>query len=134
MKRIRAFVSLVVAGMFVATLGFSAWSSVSAASVTNPAASPKVSFTFDDSLASAYTQAAPTLAQYGLSGTDYAITTCVGMTKLPNTCRANTQLPYMTWAQVKALQNTYGWEIGSHTVDHQCLASNSKIDPSDCQK
>jgi hypothetical protein len=29
----------------------------------------------------------------------------------------------MTWAQVTALQNTYGWEVGSHTVTHPLLAS-----------
>ena len=29
----------------------------------------------------------------------------------------------MTWDQILQLQNTYGWEIGSHTVTHQCLVS-----------
>ena len=29
----------------------------------------------------------------------------------------------MTWAQIMQLQTTYGWEIGSHTVNHQCLVS-----------
>ena len=106
--------------------------SLAASQSVSPA--PRVSFTFDDGLASAYTQAAPTLAKYGLTGTDYVITNCVGMTKAPNKCRANTDTTYMTWAQVQAMQNSYGWEIGSHTVDHQCLASNSKIDPDDCQK
>ncbi|HET6924858.1 MAG TPA: polysaccharide deacetylase family protein, partial [Candidatus Saccharimonadales bacterium] len=106
---------------------------VTHAAVVNPAPTAKVSFAFDDSLASAYTKAAPTLAKYGLTGTSYAITGCVGMTKVPNTCHANTDLPYMTWAQLKALQTTYHWEIGSHTVDHPCLASNAKADPSDCQ-
>ena len=103
------------------------------AAVQNPAAAAKISFTFDDSLASTYTQAAPTLAKSGLTGTDYAITGCVGMTTVPNTCRANTDTPYMSWTQLEALQNTSGWEIGSHTVDHDCLASNAKADPDDCQ-
>jgi len=56
----------------------------------------------------------------------------VGMTTVPNTCNANQDTPYMTWAQVQALQNTDGWEIGSHTVDHDCLASSAETDPSDC--
>ena len=103
------------------------------AATNNPTPTAKVSFTFDDGLASAYTQAAPTLAKYGLTGTNYVITNCVGMTTTPNTCRADTNRPYMSWAQVQALQNTYGWEIGSHTVDHKCLASNAKQDPGDCQ-
>ena len=93
------------------------------AAVDNPAPTPLVSFTFDDGQASALTQAAPTLQKYGLTGTNYVITNCVGMTTVPNTCRANTDVPYMTWAQITQLQNTYGWEIGSHTVDHQCLVS-----------
>ncbi|HUD03855.1 MAG TPA: polysaccharide deacetylase family protein [Patescibacteria group bacterium] len=94
---------------------------------------PRISFTFDDGLASAYTLAAPTLAKYGLTGTDYVITGCVGMTTVPNTCLANTGTPYMTWAQIVALQNTYSWDVGSHTVDHKCLASNATADPEDCQ-
>ena len=72
---------------------------------------------------SSLTQAAPTLKKYGLTGTNYVITDCVGMTTVPNTCRANTDVPYMTWDQILQLQNTYGWEIGSHTVNHQCLVS-----------
>lgn len=105
----------------------------SAPGTQNTSPNAEISFTFDDSLQSAYTQAAPTLAKYGLTGTDAAITNCVGMTTVPNTCRANTDTPYMTWAQVQALQNTYGWEIASHTVDHDCLATSAATDPSDCQ-
>jgi peptidoglycan/xylan/chitin deacetylase (PgdA/CDA1 family) len=93
----------------------------------------KVSFSFDDGYSSAVTQAAPTLAKYGMTGTSYVISGCVGMTKAPNTCHADEDKTYMTWAQIQSLQNTYGWEIGSHTVDHYCLASNASIDPDDCQ-
>jgi peptidoglycan/xylan/chitin deacetylase (PgdA/CDA1 family) len=93
------------------------------AAVDNPAPSPLVSFTFDDGATSAITQAAPTLQKYGLTGTNYVISGCVGMTTVPNTCRADADVPYMTWAQIQQLQNTYGWEIGSHTVTHQCLVS-----------
>jgi peptidoglycan/xylan/chitin deacetylase (PgdA/CDA1 family) len=93
----------------------------------------KVSFTFDDGYTSALTQAAPTLAKYGMSGTNYVISGCVGMTKAPNTCHADDSKTYMTWAQIQSLQNTYGWEIGAHTVDHYCLASNASVDPDDCQ-
>ena len=97
--------------------------------VENPAAMPLVSFTFDDGMASAITDAAPTLQKHGLTGTNYVITGCVGMTTVPNTCRAGTDIPYMTWAQIQQLKNTYGWEIGSHTVTHQCLVSVGN----DCQ-
>jgi peptidoglycan/xylan/chitin deacetylase (PgdA/CDA1 family) len=88
----------------------------------------KVSFTFDDGLASAMTQAAPTLQKYSLTGTNYVITSCVGMTKTPNTCHADTNKSYMTWDQLKTLQNTYGWEIGSHTATHPYLASSDAGD------
>jgi len=103
-----------------------------ATTVSQPTA--KISFTFDDGLQSTYTTAAPLLAEYGLTGTDYVITgpTCLGQTTTPNNCAANGDRAYMTMAQVQALQNTYGWEIGSHTVDHDCLADSAEDDPSDC--
>lgn len=97
------------------------------AAVQNPSASAMVSFTFDDGLTSAATQALPTLSKYGLTGTDYVITRCVGMSAIPNTCRANTDASYMTWAQIKQLQSA-GWEIGSHTVTHPYLASSDATD------
>lgn len=91
----------------------------------------RISFTFDDGYASTLLQAAPTLAQYGLTGVSYITTGCVGMTTAPNTCRADTSAQYMTWAQIAQLKSTYGWEIGSHTVTHPCLASNTKPE---CQR
>jgi len=102
------------------------------AAVVNPAPAAQISFTFDDSLQSTYTNAEPVLAKYGLTGTAYAITGCVGMTTVPNKCNANQDAPYMTWAQLQTLQNTDGWEVGSHTVDHDCLASSAQTDPDDC--
>lgn len=87
------------------------------AATTTMAPAAKVSFTFDDGLASALTKAQPTLAQYGYTGTDYVITSCVG-TK--NKCEADEAAKYMTWAQITQLQGT-GWEIGSHSVTHPLL-------------
>lgn len=102
---------------------------VANAAVDNPAPSALVSFTFDDGALSSLTQAAPTLQKHALTGTNYVIANCVGMATVPNSCRANSQVPYMTWAQIKKLQSQYGWEIGSHGFDHQCLASTGD----DCQ-
>jgi peptidoglycan/xylan/chitin deacetylase (PgdA/CDA1 family) len=102
---------------------------VANAAVDNPAPTPLVSFTFDDGALSSLTQAAPTLQKYGLTGTNYVTTGCVGMTTVPNTCRADTDVPYMTWDQILQLRNSYGWEIGSHTVTHRCLVSAGD----DCQ-
>jgi len=129
--------SLVRSRARLLTIGVAVWAIAAAllspaaanAAVDNPAPTPLVSFTFDDGMQNALTQAAPTLKKYGLTGTSYVITNCVGMTSVPNTCRANTDVPYMTWDQITQLQNSYGWEIGSHTVDHQCLVSVGN----DCQ-
>ena len=99
-----------------------------AASLTPTA---KVSFTFDDGLDSAETYADPILKAAGFTGTDYVISGCVGMTTVPNTCHANNDATYMTYAQINQLKAD-GWEIGDHTVDHPCLASNATADPDDC--
>ncbi|MCU1572623.1 MAG: polysaccharide deacetylase [Micrococcaceae bacterium] len=126
----RGRVKLAITGVAIAALTGALLSPTAAYAATdNPAPAPLVSFTFDDGMASVLTQAAPTLQKYSLTGTSYIITNCVGMTTVPNTCRASTDVPYMTWAQITQLQNTYGWEIGSHTVDHQCLVSTGD----DCQ-
>lgn len=98
------------------------------AAVINPAPAAKISFTFDDGYASAITQAAPALAKYGLTGTAYVPTGCVGMTKAPNTCQANNDAIYMSWSQVSQLQNSFGWEIGSHGVTHPYLATSDPTD------
>jgi len=81
------------------------------AAVSNPQPTPKVSFTFDDGYVGAFQKAAPTLAAYGLTGTEYVITGQVG------------KADYMTWDQITKLQNQYGWEIGSHTVTHPLLTT-----------
>jgi len=95
--------------------------------VNNALPTAKISFTFDDGLASTYTQAFPALSANGLTGTDYVTTGCVGMTTATNTCRANDSTPYMSWTQIKALQAA-GWEIGSHTVTHPYLATSDATD------
>jgi peptidoglycan/xylan/chitin deacetylase (PgdA/CDA1 family) len=110
-------VALLLAGSLTPVFG-----TPKASAATVPQSLPKISFTFDDGLASAVSKAAPTLAQNGLVGTDYVITGCVGMTVVPNTCHANPGAVYMTWDQVKQLQTQYGWEIGSHTVTHPQMA------------
>ncbi|MEO5690675.1 MAG: polysaccharide deacetylase family protein [Candidatus Saccharimonadales bacterium] len=89
---------------------------------------PKVTFTFDDGRASTYTRAATILNSYNLSGTAYITTDCVGMTKVPNTCHAANDVSYMTWAQIKALRDTYKWEIGSHSKSHPYMASTNADD------
>lgn len=125
MKRIAlSLLSLAVAALL--------WSPGTAQATTVLSPTAKITFTFDDGLATTYTTAAPILQRYGLTGTSYVITNCVGMTTVPNKCLASQDDAYMTWAQVQALQNSYGWEIGSHTVDHKCLVSSRTTDPDTC--
>ncbi len=116
-----------VASLLLASFSFSSAKAVAASPTIN--LGPKISFTFDDGYATALTQAAPTLAKYGLSGTSYVVTGCVGMTSVPNTCWADTDKTYLTWDQISQLHSQYNWEIAAHTVDHYCLASSGD----DCQ-
>jgi len=71
-----------------------------------------VSVTFDDGWASAYTQARPVLAQYGMLTTHYIISEEIG----------DSADGYMTKAQIKAL-SAAGHEIGGHTVSHPALTT-----------
>lgn len=97
------------------------------AALASPAAA-KISITFDDGRVSNIAKAAPILAKYGLSATAFVVTDCVGMTTTPNTCRAADDVSYMSWDQLRTLQNTYGWEIGSHSKTHPYLASADAAD------
>ena len=117
-----------LATAMLSVTGLTALQGVSRAATVNPVPTANVSFTFDDGLASAYTNAAPTLQKYGLAGTNYVISNCVGLKTIPNSCHANNDASYMTWTQVTALQNTYGWEIGSHTATHPYLATSDAND------
>jgi peptidoglycan/xylan/chitin deacetylase (PgdA/CDA1 family) len=112
-----AFVFAMLLSVGVSAMPQSASAATTATSLT---AAPRVTFTFDDGLSSALSQAAPILQKYGFSGTDYIITSCPGTT---GTCNADPAASYMTWAEIKQLHDQYGWNIGSHTVDHPYLAS-----------
>lgn len=91
-------------------------------------AKAKISITFDDGRTSNITKAAPILAKYGLSATAYVVTDCVGLTKAPNKCRADRDVTYMSWNDLRTLRDTYGWEIGSHSKTHPYMASKSASD------
>ncbi len=119
----RAFLSLAVISSLVCNALFistpkAAAAAVQSGNVPSFTTGAKVSFTFDDGLASAVEQAAPVLAKYGYSGTSYVVTDCIGMVTVPNECAANTEAPHMTWGQLAQLKNTFGWEIASHSKSH----------------
>ena len=72
-------------------------------------AAGKVSITFDDGFASTFENALPVLKQHNLVGTVYVTSGFIG------------NRGFMNWDQVLKLKNTYGWEIGGHTVQHEEL-------------
>ncbi|MGD0284408.1 MAG: polysaccharide deacetylase family protein [Candidatus Saccharimonadales bacterium] len=72
---------------------------------------PLISITDDDSYASFYTNGLPILQKYGLTSTDYIITSYIDNVD-----------GYMSSAQVKGLYAA-GEEIGSHSVDHPDLTT-----------
>lgn len=124
----KRFASLSLAVYVAIGMTVFSFSGTAKAAVNSPAPAAKISFTFDDGYTSMLTQAAPTLAKYGLSATGYVVTKCIGMTTAPNTCRANNDATYMSWAQIAALQSQYGWEIGSQSVTHPYLATFDATD------
>jgi peptidoglycan/xylan/chitin deacetylase (PgdA/CDA1 family) len=89
----------------------------------------KVSITFDDGYESTFNNALPVLDKYGLKGTVYIPTGCING---GNTCRNNVNPPasFMTWSQIRQLQNNHGWEIGAHTVSHGAMSemTSSKVE------
>ncbi len=127
LKGLKTAAALVIVSIVVLTPLQALAATTTPTTVANPLPAAKISFTFDDGLASTYTQARPALTANGLTGTTYVTTGCIGMTTANNTCRANDSTPYMSWTQVKALQ-TAGWEIGSHTVTHPYLATSDATD------
>jgi peptidoglycan/xylan/chitin deacetylase (PgdA/CDA1 family) len=116
---------LFILGVFIVATIIPSLSGLSfnAYAATAPNTGARVSFTFDDGLSSALL-AANTLKTYGYTGTDYVITHCVGMiANVNNDCAADTTKNYMTWNDIATLHNTYGWEIGSHSVTHPLTAA-----------
>lgn len=65
-----------------------------------------VTFIFDDSLLAHYTKALPIFETYNAVATATAITDYIDT------------LGYLTSTQLLSLQNTYGWEIASHSKSH----------------
>src|SRR3972149_1050811 len=74
-----------------------------------------VSFAFDDGQKSVYTLARPILAAKGVPATFFIETAPLngGETWTVN------------WSQLKELQDSYGWEVGSHSVNHPYLTKTS---------
>lgn len=107
---VKQIFSIILAIGLTLTNTLAQYAQVEAAS---PVAQSVVSFTFDDSLDNTYSIAAPVLQQYGMKGVLYANT---GYHGKPG---------YMTWTQVQDIQNSYGWEVGGHSVTHPLMTEIS---------
>lgn len=121
MSTIFSFKKLIITIFVAMSAGAILYPAKVEAAVSNPTPEAKISFTFDDGSASNITNVAPVLSRYGYTGTAYITTDCVGLVTIPNNCEADEGIPYMTWAQIRALQSTYQWEIGSHSVSHPLM-------------
>lgn len=77
---------------------------------------PMVTFTFDDGAKRIYENAAPILYENGIPAVLYA-----------ETGPLNSGEDWiMSWDQVRDLRDTYGWEIGSHSITHPYLTQISE--------
>ncbi len=76
---------------------------------------PLVTFVFDDGWKSTFVNASPVLNDSMFPGVSAIIT------DIPDAGPA-----YMNWTQIRELQNTYGWEIASHTRSHADVPSLNK--------
>lgn len=76
------------------------------------ASGPQVILRFDDGFVNNLEVAAPILYRYGWPGTIY---TCTGPALLSG---VSAQHPLMNADQHRKLYEVYGWEIGSHTYEH----------------
>jgi peptidoglycan/xylan/chitin deacetylase (PgdA/CDA1 family) len=70
-----------------------------------------VSFTFDGAFVEEILTIAPLFKREGIVGTSFVETSTIGTEGI------------MTKDQLLELQNKYGWEIGSHTINHPSLPS-----------
>lgn len=76
---------------------------------------PLVTFVFDDGWKSVFVNASPVLNDSMFPAVSAIITDV-----------ANVGPAYMNWTQIRELQNTYGWEIASHTRSHADMPSLNK--------
>ncbi len=83
----------------------------------DPQQAGTISLAFDDGLKSVYTAALPVLKARSLRGTAYAY---------PSAILRDRTRKFMTWAELRTLQNANLWEIGSHTYSHADLTALSE--------
>jgi peptidoglycan/xylan/chitin deacetylase (PgdA/CDA1 family) len=78
--------------------------------VANPNNQATILISFDDAYESVWSTVRPLMYPYNFPATAFAITSMIN------------KASYMTSAQLKSLQNDFGWDIGCHTESHAALA------------
>ena len=84
----------------------------------------------DNGWLDSYTVVAPILKEYGFTATLFPITDGLEAASqgVASTVRTLTEgvvsKPFMTWAQARELQDSYGWEMGGHTATHCKIADH----------
>lgn len=84
--------------------------------ISVPESGPMIALTFDDGFRSVYDVALPAMAERGMVGTIYIPTGIIGASNHPP--------EYMRPEHVKEFSQA-GWEVGSHSLYHQDLATLS---------
>lgn len=78
-----------------------------------------VAITFDDGNDGVYAHAVPILKKYGLKATFYIYPTIIAARE------RGTRKAFMTWAQIKEVVNTPGFELGCHSYYHPFLTKET---------
>ncbi|HEV3141233.1 MAG TPA: polysaccharide deacetylase family protein [Vicinamibacterales bacterium] len=89
-----------------------------------------VALTFDDAWASTSTVVTPLLKQYGLRAILFAIPARMEDERSPESLalrRENVALPFVTWAQLRAMHDSGVWDIQSHTRSHAMVFSSDEL-------
>lgn len=76
--------------------------------------------TIDDGLADFWTNAWPIMRRYGVTGTLYVVTGCIGGSAEWINVPRDQLRPMLTWRQLRELQRD-GLELGAHTHTHRAL-------------
>lgn len=90
---------------------------------------PQVAITFDDGYLDNYLNACPILRRFALPAAFFVSTGIVNSSRIfpHDQRRGNAAIPMMSWAQLREM-GTWGFTIGSHTVNHiDCVAEDEPI-------
>lgn len=117
MKKIKLIIVSVLAGVFALSslIPLANMVNTQALAAENSGPAALVTLTFDDGYKSIWDNALPIMSSRNIKGVFFGETGPINAG----------EDWVMTWDEVRALQNTYGWEIGSHSITHPYLTQVS---------